>query len=391
VVTRSLDVYGPLREAEARAVRGAASTLGLEVSTFDSPMALAEALDRRIPVAVLVVAGCDGCVEVMAHLRGQVRFAGVAVLALSEERRDRVFAEVYTQGGDDVVDGRSLRGLVTRLRPLAERSDTDAPAPQRGCVVVAATDANWRAVVGRMVANAGLLPMFVNNAQDAFDAASAADTRFVIARDDLPPDGALAAVDRCRRQAVAVPWVLVAPAKRATALRTSLTHTLVAVVDALAPPDHLLFIANDLGRSQLAERRSTPRLLFRGTVGFRPAGHTDDEVGFTYNVSAGGLYVRTLAPPPSATEVWLEIAAPTLERTVRLVGQVAWRRAFGPNECATVPPGFGVRITAGLPGDVERWAEACYRLGQQMGSGYRVAAWEKLSQVPPSLAASTVT
>ncbi len=390
-MARSLDVYGPLDEASARAVRAAATTLGLQVATFESPVSLAQALEIRTPVAVLLSPGCDGAVEVMAHLRGQVRFAGVAVLGLCADRQERVFSELYAQGGDDVVDGRSLRGLVARLRPLAERPDEGAPAKQRGCVVIAGIDAGWRATVGRTIENAGLLPMVVNNVHDALDGACAPDTRFVIARDDLPPDGALDGIARCRERGSAVPWVVVAPVRRAGPLRGAVAHAHVAVVDVLAPPDHLLFIANDLGRSQLAERRSTPRLLHQGTVAFRPAGHAEDEVGFTYNVSAGGLYVRTLAPLASGTEVWLELRVPTLERAVRLAGRVAWRRALGPNECATVPPGFGVRITGGLPGDLEVWAQGCEQLSAQLGPGGRPSAWEKLSQLPPSLAASTVT
>jgi len=57
--------------------------------------------------------------------------------------------------------------------------------------------------------------------------------------------------------------------------------------------------------------------------------------------------------------VWLELWAPRSSRRVRLAGKVAWRRHFGPNERATVPPGFGVQVTAGLAGDLERWRDGC--------------------------------
>jgi hypothetical protein len=339
---------------------------------------------------VLVASGCDGAVEVMAHLRGHVRFASVPVIGVSEDRWDPVFGELYGQGGDDLVDGRSLRSIVARLRPLVERPEAPGPVKARGSVVIAGTDLNWRATIGRMVANAGLVPLYVNNTQDAVECASAADTRFVVARDDLPPDGAAAAVARCLQRYLVVPWVLVASGKRVGALRQSLAHPHVSVVDVQTPPDHLLFIGNDLGRSQLAERRAAPRLLFGAAVAFRPAGYSDDEVGFTYNVSMGGVYVRTLAPADMGAEVWLELRAPTLDRVVRLVGQVAWKRAFGPSESATVPPGFGVRLTGGVPGDLERWADGCRVLSERPGSDQRIDAWDKLSQLPPSLASSTI-
>jgi Tfp pilus assembly protein PilZ len=389
-MSRPLHVYGPFEEAEARSLRGAAAALELELIRVDNPAAMVAALEQRTPLAVLIASGCDGSVEVMAHLRGQVRFASVPVLGVSDDRRDHEFGELYAQGGDDLVACRSMRSLVARLRLLVERADVPVVAHGRGSVVVAGTDAGWRATVGRMIANAGLVPLHVNNAQDALQCACAADTRFVVARDDLPPDGVASAIASCLQRYNATPWVVVAPAKRAAALRAALEQPHVAVVDALAPPDHLLFTANELGRSQLAERRAAPRLLSGASVAFRPSGDSDDEIGFSYNVSAGGLYVRTLAPAPMGAEVWLELRAPTMPRWVRLVGHVAWRRAFGPNESATVPPGFGVRLTGGVPGDMDRWIEACRVLAETPGSGHRIAAWEKPSQLPPSLAASTV-
>ena len=103
------------------------------------------------------------------------------------------------------------------------------------------------------------------------------------------------------------------------------------------------------------DKRASPRVLYGTTVAFRVAGRDQDEIGFSYNVSASGIFVRTLAPLDAGQEVWLEMWPPRSERQVRLVGTVAWKRSFGPNEAATVPAGFGVRITEGLPGDLARW------------------------------------
>jgi len=389
MVNRFLAVYGPLQEAEARSVRGAAAAVSAEVLTFDHPAALVAELERRLPFAVLVTFGSDGAVEVLAHLRGNVRYAAVPVLGLCNERSTLAFGELYTQGGDDLVSARTVRPLLARLRPLAERPESATLAPH-GSAVVAGSDPAWRTSIGRMLSNSGLVPIYVNNVPDAVDGACAPDTRFVVARDDLPPDGAVKALALSRQRAAGVPWVVVAPSKRAAEVRTLLDLPYVAVVDALAPPDHLLFIANELGRSQLTERRSTPRLLYGAQVAFRVAGAPEDDFGFSYNVSAGGLFVRTLAPPPVGVDAWIEVMAPATERALRLVGRVAWRRAFGPNETATVPPGFGVGLSAGLPGDLEAWAEGCHALTEQPGASPRREAWAQLSQVPPALVASTV-
>jgi Tfp pilus assembly protein PilZ len=133
----------------------------------------------------------------------------------------------------------------------------------------------------------------------------------------------------------------------------------VSVADGYAPPENVLFIVNELLAPRNVDQRASPRLLYGTTVAFRPAGREEDEIGFSYNVSAGGVFVRTLAPPDFGQEVWLEMWPPRSERRVRLEGVVAWRRAFGRGAGATVPPGFGVKLTDGLGQDMGRWRSGC--------------------------------
>jgi Tfp pilus assembly protein PilZ len=129
----------------------------------------------------------------------------------------------------------------------------------------------------------------------------------------------------------------------------------VSVADGYAPPENVLFLANELLNQRGVDKRASPRLLYGTAVAFRAAGRDEDEIGFSYNVNAGGVYVRTLAPLDAGQDVWLEMWPPRSERRVRLCGKVAWRRAYGPQERATVPAGFGVQITDGLGGDLDRW------------------------------------
>jgi hypothetical protein len=391
IMASTIAVYGLIR-SEGATVRAAAASLGLDVVFHDQPTALATSLEREMPRAVLIAHGCDGAVEALAHLRGHVRYAGVPVLGLTSERTDLAFGEIYHQGGDDLASPRSLRGLVARLRQLAP-TDRAAAAPDatRACAVVAGTSLRWRTIVGRMLTNAGLSPRFVNNVPDAVEQACADDVRFVVAADDLPPDGVAAALQRARAKGSKVPWIVVAAARRAAAVRLALQSVpSSAVIDAYAPPDHILFAFNELAYPQLAERRSSARVLFGTAVSFRTAGGSEDDVGFTYNINAAGLFVRTLAPLEAGQEVWLELWPPRTERAVRLVGRVAWRRAFGPTGTATVPPGFGVRLIEGLPGDITRWESAYWALAERPEPPFRVDVWDHLSHVPPPLVASTV-
>jgi hypothetical protein len=107
----------------------------------------------------------------------------------------------------------------------------------------------------------------------------------------------------------------------------------IAAVDGFAAPENVLFASNEL-RAGAVNNRKTPRLLYGTTVAFRGAGRERDDLGFTYNVSCGGIYVRTLAPPDD-DETWIELRPPRSDRLVRLVAKIAWRRRFNHNENAT--------------------------------------------------------
>ena len=105
-----------------------------------------------------------------------------------------------------------------------------------------------------------------------------------------------------------------------------------AVISASAPAESLLFLSNELFSNPDESQREHPRILYGTTVLFREAGTDTDNLGFTYNVSLSGLFIRTLAPP-TASSIWLELCAPGTSRLVRLEGMVAWTH-IGPPSAA---------------------------------------------------------
>ena len=129
----------------------------------------------------------------------------------------------------------------------------------------------------------------------------------------------------------------------------------VAVHDAFASPATLLFVANELVNKPAEDGRKSERLLYGTSVRFRQAGRESEDIGYLYNISKGGLYVRTMAPPDRWDELWLEFVPPRSDRRVHIEGTVVWARRFGPAGSATVPTGFGVQITGGSKADLERY------------------------------------
>jgi Tfp pilus assembly protein PilZ len=352
---RKIVLVGAFREDTIRRVNEEmVSSLGVAPVVVPRCEETPEALTAIDPVAILVRTDAPGAEQAYAHLRGQARFAQVPLFGVPEERNDLAFTEVFSWGGDDLVSLSSPQALARRLRPLLSRA---APSGEwraaQGMAIVAGGDARWRSVMGRALHNGGFVVRFVTSAEDLEKESAAEGVRLVVAVEDL---GAVAAVAAVRARGSEAAWVVVAPPKKMAATHAAVAALpRVSVADGYAPPENVLFLANELLNQRGVDKRASPRLLYGTAVAFRAAGRDEDEIGFSYNVNAGGVYVRTLAPLDAGQDVWLEMWPPRSERRVRLCGKVAWKRAYGPQERATVPAGFGVQITDGLGGDLDRW------------------------------------
>jgi Tfp pilus assembly protein PilZ len=208
----------------------------------------------------------------------------------------------------------------------------------------------------RALSNAGIDARLADHAEETLRRSRGAS--FVFAQDELRPNGVAAALTAARAAGSSVPWVVATPPKRFAVLQASVSHlTNVACVDAFTPVENVVFLGNELARAVPTDKRSDPRVMFGTTIAFRAAGRDIDEVGFVYNVSATGMYIRTLSPLDCGEDVWMDVRPPRCDRRVRLLGKVAWKRAFGPLDTATAPPGFGVRIESGLGDDLRRFVE----------------------------------
>ncbi len=359
---------GRFPDEVARSIEEAATSVGLTARFLPHGHDMLAAPDSD-PAAVVLPMNTPGAAETCTQLRRQTRFAAVPVLGVSPQRKDLAFIDLFALGGDDLVGLRASEALARRLRPLAGRSSSPVTVRGTGAgiALVASPDTRWRSVVGRGLHAGGYSVRFVTSAEELVKESLEEQVVVVVVADDLSPEGAVAVAASARAQGSKSAWIVVSPPKRMAAMHAAAAEMpRTVVVDGYAPPENVLFRANELVSRPGADQRAAPRLLYGTAVSFRGAGRDEDDIGFSYNVSAGGVYVRTLAPLDPGTEVWLDMWAPRSQRRVRLAGTVAWRRNFGVAEKATVPPGFGVKIVDGLAGDLERWRDGCEAFGKDM-------------------------
>ncbi len=363
---RHLVAFGQFRRTQRLKLNLAATESAFNLAVVEDPEQAGEWLNENQPHAILVDAEREDAESVALDARARARNSRVPIIGLTTSANDLSFGDVFSWGGDDVVGlDTSSRGLVRRLRSFP-RTAPEPPTNGRGTAVVADGDRKRRIVLGRVLRNAGYSVRFAVSAEEAAEEASTDAADLVIVSSEL--DGANADLVRTARARCDKPvWILSCAPKSLKVTSQALSGVdRAAAMDGFAPLENVVFLANELAFAARASRRASARLLYGTTVAFRGAGRESDDHGYSYNISAGGLYVRTLAPPEDDL-VWVEVSPPRTERRARLVGRVVWRRGFIASDTATVPPGFGVEIVDGAKMDIEAWKQGYRSFSRAVG------------------------
>jgi hypothetical protein len=371
--------YGHFDAKEQSSLTEAARAAAVDLFTTSSPQEAHQWLDAHEASAILLGEG-DGQQGVALQTRAQTKHRQLPIVALAREPSDLEFAEAYSWGADDVVSPGRSWSLTQRLRALTRATRGEDPLP-RGAAVIAEVDKARRVATARALFNTGYDVRFAVTKEDAQSFSLQPQVTLVVMCTELCDDPS-ALISAAMRAGSAAKFIISSEPRRHSELSIALARNqLVRVTDASAPPENVVFLANELSAGPMADKRAAPRILHGTTVRFRGEGREEDELGFSYNVSEGGIYVRTLAPPADDI-IWLELTPPKSSARVRVTGQVAWRRPFGPHGKATVPPGFGVKVLELTSRDRSRWVEGC-----------RAAAAELLSAslLPPSSDRHSVT
>src|SRR5690606_932593 len=212
------------------------------------------------------------------------------------------------------------------------------PSASRGVAVIADPDRGRRLLRARVLRNAGYSVRFAVSAADTIRFSKESTTRVLVVDWDLEDTGEIIKDCGLTQQ---INLILMCPPKKVHPVARQLDGVSnIAITDSYSPPENLLFIINELQMGATRRLRASRRLLYGTTVTFRGEGRDVDDYGFTFNISAEGMFVRTLAPPLDDS-VWLELRPPRTDRKVRLEGEVSWRQPFGRTNNATSPPGFG--------------------------------------------------
>jgi CheY-like chemotaxis protein len=345
--------FGKFRSDERSRLSAIAEQARIDVPFGENSTDLEELLNRG-PKAVVVHAATPDLAEVCQVVRTHPEGGAIPVIAVTEDLEDAAFHKVLTAGGDDLVQLTGAR-LLVRLRSVCISLRPPPPEP-RGLALVADRDESRRRRHARILEQAGFIVEFGTSVEDVRRRMeSSSSPRVLVLEAGL--EGGKAALKKSAQTHAAAAHVLLSPLERAATDAEELEqHLNAAVIVDDAPAESVVFLINELSKPGASNRRRTRRVPYGTLVAFRGEERNHGDYGFAHNLSAGGLYVRTLAPPEEDT-VWVQLRPPRAARWVHLEGRVVWRRPHGPVGTATVPPGFGVQLTDATSRSMEGWLD----------------------------------
>jgi hypothetical protein len=342
----------------------ATASAGVELVLTREPAKALVELERASGVAVLVDMATLGAEQFCKRARGTERLRGVPIIGMSRTPSELGFARVFAWGADDLVPLGATPALERRLKALIHADPSEHTS--FGQAVVAEGTTQRRALLGRVLVHAGYDVKFAVDRGSVELYASQAETRIVVISATLGDPRKL--IEAAGRAGGLATWIVTAEARSVARLASSLAGLERVVVTSTAgSPEDILFLANEIVFGK-GNRPREWRALYGTAVAFRPLGATTDDYGFTYDVSPGGLYVRSLLPCESE-DVEVELRPPERDERVRLLGKVVRRFAFGSGSVASAPPGFGVKVTGPASPALTLWVEACRAHVESAGSG----------------------
>ena len=345
-------LVGAFSDENSECFAHAAERAGCEMDSYRTVGEAKEGLMKAVPRAIFISCKED-IKQFVGWVRCQAALYTVPVIVVVPNVSEHAFHTALRVGADDAIVRHDGGGVTRRLAHLSHFDPGLRPEINQGRCIIASPGEARRKVLGRLARQAGFDVSF------AFDAleleTSGRDASLIVADADEPGVASLGWMRETRD----VPTVLLADEAFVPGLRARVQNFRCSVDASDAPPDHLLFMANELMRPDVANVRASQRVLHATICGFRKAGSLEPVFGLSYNLSREGLYVRTLDPPERNDDIWLEVRLPLQREAVHVRGKVVW--ATGPSKPGGVtPPGFGLKIQAAdsPPGDLAAYHAA---------------------------------
>lgn len=330
--------------------------LGCTPETFESGEQCLDALKEREPKLILMDLGMgpmrgDECCHL---IKQSARLAHIPIIMLTGADAAHEIMHSWRAGADDYLPKpirlSQLASKIHALRavwPEAEGSRGVAPARQR--LMYIESRPFYRTRLGGALEHAGFQILYCKDVPEAHKSLAEHNHEIDLLICDLGSLGANG-IDEARQlhqRAPRKPMLLTTavdqPPEAQSAVRQLTGHDLLN--KRLLPPETILGKINSLLQRVTLDVRPSERVPFFSLVGFR-AGDRDEWLsGFAYDISTGGIFIRTMTPFPPLSSVEMKVRFLASKDDASCQGVVAWANAYHWRSAFSYPVGMGVRFS----------------------------------------------
>jgi len=352
--------------------------LGCRPEAFESAEQCLEALRSREPRLILMDLGMgpmrgDECCQ---KIKEDQRFSHIPIVMLTGADAAPEIMHSWRAGADDYLPKpirlSQLASKIEALRAPAPVADGARPrSASRQRLLYIENRPFYRTRLGGALEHAGFQIRYCKDGSEALQALAAHREDIDLLLCDfgaLGPDALEGARQLCQQVGHQKPVVLMSavdpPPEIQGALQQLTGHELLN--KRLLPAEAILAKINFLLQRVTLDVRPHERVPFFSVVAFRA--NPDDEwlSGFAYDISTGGIFIRTMTPFPPLSSIEMKVRFFAAKDDFYCRGVVAWANAFHSRSAFSYPLGMGVRFSELDP-------EAEKMVGQLVQSGGRSA------------------
>lgn len=294
-------------------------------------------------------------------LKAQPTTAGTPIIILTAADSPHEVMRSWRAGADDFLPKPvRLRQLASKLEAVSRAAAVEPTVRAGGPRVMLADDSRFFAsLLGASLENCGLQVLYARSGTEALELfeKNASEIDLVITDLVMPGADGLAVARAVRAKAgTSKPiWIL----SGSTTGRPANDDQILEVTGRPALDKRVLPIEVIVSRVtaslrlENAELRAAERVPFFSVVEFKPAESADWLSGFSYDVSTGGIFVRSMTPPSPGTELQLRVKFTFRTSAPSSTGKVVWSNAYRARRVFSYPVGMGIRFTVLSSEDTE--------------------------------------
>ncbi len=339
--------------SDAASILQILSEVGLTPKRMQASSEAAKEIAASAPVAIMLGEGIEDSETFIATLREEQSLFTVPILASVSAPDAEALEEAFRIGIDDYVVQGSTKQFRALLSTLTDEDSWGAVRAPAGKVILAHADRSERVRLGKVLRRNGYDTFFAANTNELENAVKSVDARAVVASAELPEDNVIEVMGEVTdNMASPPPWVLIAPNKEVAQLASiAPASTQTSFFETGSDAEGLTFVMNEMLAPPPAGVRKSARILYNTPVQFRPEDGDTPFWGYSFNVSLGGLYVRSLAGLPLQTRTVVEFRPPHGRGLVVAIAQVVWTKKPGDTGGNASPPGMGIQFLDMWPAD----------------------------------------